>query len=375
MAQDLYSVLGVPRGASQDDLKKAYRRLAKKHHPDVNPGNKKAEEKFKEVAAAFDVLGDEKKRALYDEFGEVATRTGFDEAKARAMRNYQRSAAGAGAGGSGFSGFDTGDLGDLFGDLFGQQRPARRRPRSAPQTGADLEEELEVDLREAVLGGERELVLRRAHACSDCRGSGHKAGSRGRRCPQCEGSGEVRVAGVVRAPCPKCQGEGTLREPCPRCNGSGQIDEPSRIKAQIPPGVVSGSRVRIAGQGRPGERGGPPGDLLFKVKLRPHPSVRVDGRDLLFDLPLTVAEALEGAEVVAPTFEGPVKLKVPAGSQSGRKLRLRGRGLPGVGHDAQRGDLYVVLQVRLPADCPEARAAAQQLQKLYGDDVRRELSL
>jgi curved DNA-binding protein len=329
--KDPYATLGVSRTASAEEIKKAYRKLAKKLHPDVNPGDKKAEERFKEVSSAFDVVGDPKKRALFDEFGDVSLRSGFDEAKARQFREY-REAAGAGAGrgnfkgfedlfggAAGAGGFDPSDLGSMFGDLFSGGRGRGRRARSEPVPGDDVEAPIEVDLRDAVLGAEREIMLQKPGAT-----------------------------------------------------------ESSRLKVKIPPGVETGSRIRLAGQGAPGERSGEPGDLYLRITVRPHPTVRVEGRDLLLDLPITASEALEGGEVTAPTFEGQVKLKIPAGSQSGRKLRLRGRGLPalrsGVG-GAPRGDLYVVLQIVLPPDSPQAREAVRALSKLYGDDVRRDVAL
>jgi DnaJ-class molecular chaperone len=332
--KDPYSVLGVQKTASADEIKKAYRKLAKKLHPDHNPGDKKAEERFKEVSGAFEILGDPKRRSLWDEFGEISTRQGFDEAKAR---EFQRHAAAAGAGPSGFGGFsgfegyssqgfDPSDLESMFGDLFagragrGRSRVRRGPPPPAPRD--DAEAAIEVDLRDAVLGAEREIALSR-----------------------------------------------------PGRNGSG---ETVRLKVKIPAGVETGSRVRLPGQGGPGGAGAPPGDLYLRITVREHPRVRVQGRDLVLDLPITPLEALAGGEVTAPTFEGPVKLKIPPGSQSGRKLRLRGRGLPALqagSTGAPRGDLYVVLQVVLPDDSAEARAAARTLQDLYKRDVRRDLVL
>jgi curved DNA-binding protein len=334
--KDPYATLGVARNASAEEIKKAYRKLAKKLHPDMNPGDKKAEERFKEVSAAFEVVGDPKKRSLYDEFGEVALRPGFDEEKAEKFRQYQRAAAGAGRGGAGFGGFegfsgggfdpsDFGDLGSMFEDLFTRRRQGAARRRAAePPGGDDIEAAIEVDLRDAVLGAEREISLQRP------------GGS-----------------------------EGTAPEEV-------------RLRVKIPPGVETGSRVRLAGQGSPGERAGENGDLYLRITVRPHPTVKVDGRDLSLDLPITAAEALQGAEVTAPTFEGPVKLKIPPGSQSGRRLRLRGRGLPALragATGAPRGDLYVVLQIVLPPDSAAARAAVAELQKLYPPDVRQDVRL
>ena len=384
MAQDLYAALGVPRAASHDEIKKAYRKLAKKLHPDMNPGDKKSEERFKDVSTAFDVLGDEKKRALYDEFGEAATKTGFDEKKARAFREYQQAAReGGGFEGPGgrTGGFDPGDLGEMFGDLFSRRQAGRaRRTRQEPVVGADVESHLSIELHDAVLGAEREVTLQRPQKCATCHGAGHAPGSRPHPCTDCHGSGEVQLGGgIFRGPCPRCRGEGRVQDPCARCRGSGNLEEEAHLKIKIPAGVETGSRIRLPGQGQSGERGGPPGDLYLKLTVRPHASVRIDGRDLSLDLPITVSEALAGAEVTAPTFEGPVKLKIPAGSQSGRKLRLRGRGLPALrgsyAGDAPRGDLYVVLQIQLPPDSDDARTAANVLEKLYAADVRRDVRL
>jgi len=388
--KDPYATLGVAKNASAEEIKKTYRKLAKKLHPDVNPGDKKAEERFKDVSAAFEILGDPKKRALYDEFGEVALSSGFDEKKAEQYRAYQRAASGAGRGGglSGFEGFggggfdpsEFGDLGSMFGDLFTQRRQgAARRRANEPVPGDDVEASIEVELRDAVLGAEREITVERPARCPECKGTGAKPGTKPQRCPQCGGSGEVKVAGgLMRATCPRCQGSGRTQESCPRCGGEGTVLEAARLRVKIPPGVETGSRVRLAGQGSPGERGGENGDLYLRITVRPHPTVRVDGRDLSLDLPITVAEALQGAEVTAPTFEGPVKLKIPPRSQSGRRLRLRGRGLPALRSGetgAPRGDLYVVLQIVLPPDSAAARAAATELQKLYPPDVRQDVRL
>jgi len=313
--RDLYDVLGVSRSATPEEIKKAYRRLAKKYHPDVNPGNKQAEEKFKEVTAASDVLSDPKRRKLYDEFGPDALRTGFDEKKADAYRQWRRQDAARG----GPSPFDFGDFervnvgdfgtfdfGSIFGDLFGA---GRGRRGYVPSTGASVEAEVEVDLRDAVLGGERDIRL-----------------------------------------------------------------EGRTLRVKIPPGVADGSQIRLAGQGVPGGHGGPAGDLFLKVRLREHPLVRREGKDLFIDLPVTVPEVVNGAEVILPTFEGPVRLRVPAGSQSGTRLRLRGKGLPDLKGGA-RGDLHAVVQVVLPEDSEKLRQAVEPLGDLYKGDPRAGLSL
>lgn len=315
--RDLYEILGVPRTASADEVKKAYRRLAKQYHPDVNPGNKAAEEKFKEVTAAFEVLSDPKRRGLYDEFGADALRTGFDEKRAEEVRRWKRQGAPPGGMPFDFGDFATVDVGQygsfdfgsIFGDLFGGGRGARVRRAPQPAAGPDVQAELEIALRDAVLGAER----------------------------------DVRVDGRT-------------------------------LRVRIPAGVDDGAQIRLAGQGGPGARGGPAGDLFLRVKLREHPHVRREGKDLVVDLPVTVPEAVEGAEVRLPTFEGPVALRVPKGASSGMRLRLRGKGLPDVRGGA-RGDLYAVIQLVLPPDGEALREAARSLAPLYEGDPRSGISL
>ncbi|HSD21003.1 MAG TPA: DnaJ C-terminal domain-containing protein [Anaeromyxobacter sp.] len=318
---DLYEIIGVPRGATADEIKKAYRRLAKKYHPDVNPGNKAAEEKFKEVTAAFEVLSDPKRRKLYDEFGADALRTGFDEKRAAEYRRWKREGAPPGGMPFDFGDFATVNVGDygafdfgsIFGDLFGgaggPRAHGRVRRGPIPSAGASAEAEIEIPLRDAVLGAER----------------------------------DVRVDGRT-------------------------------LRVKIPPGVTDGSQIRLSGQGVPGAHGGPAGDLYLKVKLRDHPHLRRDGKDLYIDLPVTVPEAVRGAEVTLPTFEGSVRLRVPAGAQSGTRLRLRGKGLPDLRH-GPRGDLYAVVQVVLPQGSEALRKAVESLEPLYEEDPRAGISL
>jgi curved DNA-binding protein len=323
--RDLYEILGVPKTASADEVKSAYRKLAKKYHPDMNPGSKQAEEKFKEVTAAAEVLTDAKRRSMYDEFGVDSLRSGFDPAKAEEYRRYRQHGASQGGMPYDFGDFqkvnvgDFGnfDFGSIFEDLFGggagrHGRAGQARAghgRSRARAGSDAEGELEVELREAVLGGER----------------------------------DVRV------------GDRTLR-------------------VRIPPGVGDGSTIRLGGQGGPGSNGGAPGDVYLRVKVREHPLVRRSGKDLSVDLPVTVPEAALGAEVTLPTFEGPVHLRVPAGAQSGKKLRLRGKGLPDL-KGGTRGDLYAVVQVVLPEASEQLEKAVKPLEPLYKKDPRAGLSL
>jgi curved DNA-binding protein len=324
-ARDLYQILGVARTSSPEEIKKAYRKLARQHHPDVNPGNKQAEEKFKEFSAAFEVLSDPKRRKLYDEFGPDALRTGFDEKRAEEVRRWRQQGAPTGRAPFDFGdfsrvnveGYGDFDFGSIFESIFGGQAQGRgrggaRRGPAGPRPGEDLEAELEIDLRDAVLGAERDLRV---------------------------GARTLRV---------------TIRP------GTGCGSE--------------GSRIRLAGQGGPGERGGPPGDLLLRVRVRPHPLVRVEGRDLSIDLPLTIPEAVNGAEVTLPTFEGPVRFQVAPGTGAGKQVRLRGKGLPDL-HGGPRGDLYAVVKLVLPEPGEALQQAARSLEPLYKGDPRAAISL
>jgi molecular chaperone DnaJ len=382
--RDLYEILGVPRAATADELKKAYRKLAKKYHPDVNPGNKQAEEKFKELTAAFEVLSDPKKRALYDELGADAARIGFDPEKAKAYRHWKSARdSGAGAGGE-FGGFEFGedfDLGDILGSIFGGgagrgRREARSAAAASPTAGEDLTLEIEISLKEAVKGGERAITFARPGRCDRCKGLGAVPGGKARACPTCGGSGRTRI---TRGPinfsgaCPTCGGSGRIAGACPRCDGTGVVTEQARITVRIPLGVADGSKIRLAGQGAAGAHGGPSGDLYLVPRIAPHPLVRREGSDLAMSLPVTLGEALKGAEVRVPTFDGDVSVRVPAGSQSGRKLRLRGLGVPQLKGGA-RGDLYIELLIVLPDHLGDAaRRAIEEIDRAYRRDVRADI--
>jgi molecular chaperone DnaJ len=380
--RSLYDLLNVPKNVSAEDLKKSYRKLARKLHPDVNPGDEAAEARFKEVSAAYEVLSDPERRKLYDEFGEDATKVGFDPEKARAYKRWQEQ-----SGRTGGFGADPGfgadfDLSDLFAGAFGGAgRPGSRRPRG-PRAGANLRAELELDFVPAMLGTETEVTLRRPHLCDSCSGQGHRAGAGG-ACSSCEGRGTRRVAqGPLQfhGPCPDCDGTGRARGPrCSACSGSGTVDRTVTLAVRVPAGIETGKTIRLRGQGAPGLGGGPPGDLLVKVRLRDHAVFRRRGGDLEFELPVTVGEALLGAKVDVPTLSGTVALTIPRGVQSGQKLRLRSMGVPGRG-DKPAGDLYAVLSVRVPKVPPvgdgqrdPAREAAELLAPLYAENVRANL--
>jgi len=388
MADDYYQILGVPRTASADEIKKAFRKLARKYHPDVNPGNKGAEEKFKQLNSAFEVLSDARKRKLYDEFGEEAGKLGFDEKKAEQYRAYKAArAAGGGMPYAGGGGADF-DLGDILGDIFGRSgaggvdlgeilgRAGGRA--SGPTAGEDITATLTLSFAEALTGTERNISLQRPGRCGRCQGSGQSGTPTS--CATCGGTGKVRRGGgvlgmSVGGTCPTCRGSGRAAPPCPSCQGAGVVDETARLTVKIPAGVQTGSKVRLSGQGAAGSRGGPSGDLYIETIVSEHPLVRREGDDLHMDLPVTVSEAMLGAEIRVPTFQGEVTVKVPAGSQSGRRMRLKGRGSPSL-KGGPPGDLYLTLQVKVPEQpSAEARQAAEVLARAYQTDVRGSLQL
>ncbi|MFL5358765.1 molecular chaperone DnaJ [Archangium sp.] len=388
MADDYYQILGVSRTASADEIKKAFRKLARKYHPDVNPGDKSAEEKFKQLNAAFEVLSDERKRKLYDEFGDEAAQFGFDEKKAQQYRAYKAARAAGGGRPSGGVGPDI-DLGDLFGEIFnrggaggvdmGEMFGRAAGGRAAgPTAGEDITATLSLSFNEALTGVERTLSLPRPGRCQRCQGAG-QVGTPS-TCATCGGTGKVRRAGGIlgmaaSGTCPTCRGTGRAAPPCPSCQGSGVVEETARLTVKLPAGVHTGSKVRLSGQGAAGSRGGPPGDLYIETIVAEHPLVRREGDDLYLDLPVTVSEAMLGAEVRVPTFQGEVTVKVPPGSQSGRRMRLKGRGAPSL-KGGPSGDLYLTLQVKVPEHLSsEARQAAEALSRAYQSDVRGSLQL
>lgn len=387
-SKNLYDVLGVSRSATEEQIKGSYRKLARKYHPDVNPGDREAEERFKEISAAFDVLSDPDKRKLYDEFGEEGLRSGFDPEQARAYRRWQERAEassrfggrGRGAAGGFADAFNGGgdsggfNLEDLFGDVGGFSFERRGQP--AARRGSDVHAAVTVPFRDAVLGGEREISLELPRVCDTCQGSGHQPTPGEQACFQCGGRGRVRVGGgpmSFHTVCAHCGGTGVEPGPtCPTCGGEGHVTRRVGLKVKIPAGIDTGQTIRLAGQGLPGTGGAPAGDLLLSVTVQPHPLLRREGKDLLLDLPVTVAEAMLGAKVEVPTLQGNIKLTIPPGSQSGQKLRVKGRGVGG----RSPGDLYVVIAIRVPPARDEAaRRAAQELQSLYDGDVRAAMIL
>jgi molecular chaperone DnaJ len=375
LEKDFYTVLGVSKSASADEIKKAYRKLARELHPDRNPGNPEAEEKFKASSEAYDVLSDDKKRKEYDEmrslFGSGAFRrgaragaggSGFDPSDL--FGGF--SGAGAGAGSAGDRRFGGAGFSDIFSSIFSGGGAGGVR-RTGPQRGRDVEAEVTLDFVHAVLGTTLPLTLRSPGVCDSCHGNGAKPGTTPRICPQCAGSGLIsRNQGSFSfsEPCRECQGAGSIvDEKCPECRGTGGVTKTRTINVRFPAGVSDGQRIRLSGRGEPGERGGPAGDLYVQVKVRPDELFGRSGDDLTLSVPITFAESVLGTDLRVPTMDTPVTLRVPPGTPSGRKLRARGKGV--VRRDGQAGDLIVTVEVQVPpAIWDEARDALEQFAKL-----------
>ncbi|OGR97693.1 MAG: molecular chaperone DnaJ [Elusimicrobia bacterium RBG_16_66_12] len=339
MAEDYYSLLGVARNATAAEIKAAYRKLAMKHHPDRNPGNKEAEEKFRRINSAYEALSDDKKRKLYDQYGEAGIR-------------------GGGAGGSGFEGFGQGaDVNEVFGDLFenffgggGARGGGRRRGAH----GADLKYEAQISLEDAFNGAQLPLSFSRAEACGTCRGTGAKPGTSAQRCAQCRGQGRVQFSQgffSMSQTCPACAGEGQVVEsPCKDCRGQGRTRREAELKVKIPPGIYDGATLRISGEGEAAPHGGQPGDLYVHVKVKPDPRFERHEDDLSVTAGVDVATAALGGTADVPTLDGePVKVKVPAGVQGGATFRVREKGMPRL-HGRGRGDLLVHVRVDVPRE-------------------------
>lgn len=379
MGEDFYKILGVTKKASQDEIKKSYRKLARKWHPDINPGKKEAERNFKDISRAYGVLGDPEKRKIYDEFGEEGLQAGFDAEKARQYKQWQEQAR---TGGAGFAGQDFGryeSYEDVFGDLFGFGKGGGtfRSGRMAAK-GRDIQHELTIDLISALKGFETQLSMQKVKECAYCKGSGMDPDSTMSTCSTCGGSGRVNVAeGPMQfsQACPACGGHGKIGKPCSRCRGTGQVLGEESIKVTIPMGVKEGSKVRVAGKGEPGRNGGQPGDLYLIIHIQDHPTLKRKGDDLLMDVPVTVGEAMAGATITIPTIEGRVNVKVPPKSQSGQTLRLKGKGAFNA-KTKKRGDLMVKLVVKVPqTDNIEILEAAGKMDQHYGGDVRAGIRL
>jgi molecular chaperone DnaJ len=358
--QDYYEVLGVARNAGADDIRKAYRRLARKHHPDLNPGDKASEERFKRVQEAYDILSDTKKKQMYDQVG-FYSESGFPGAGPAGAQQPPpgmdfggfdfsdafTSGPGRGAGArSGGSPGSSSSFRDLFGQFFGDRA---QEGAAAPERGADLEYALSVDFWQAIRGTQVRLNVDRQEACSACNGSGSSGGGAS-PCPECNGTGNVaQTAGAMRfnLTCPRCQGKGRLKNVCHACHGEGRVYSTDSVEVRIPQGVQSGSRLRVPAKGNAGTSGMPAGDLYITVRVDPHPFFQRDGDDILIHLPVTIAEAGLGAKIEVPTIDGRALLKVPQGTQNGQKFRLREKGVFNARKNA-RGDQIVEIGVQAP---------------------------
>ena len=373
--QDYYDLLGVERKASAKDIRTAFRKLARKYHPDLNPGDKSAEEKFKQLQEAYDVLSDSKKRQMYDQYG-----------------FYSDNIPAGGPGGGGpehdgenvnfdFGGFDFGggsaaqgggSFRDLFSQFFRGGRGGSAEPEHEP--GGDLEYQIEIDFWDAVRGAVKKLTITRLDACDTCHGTG--AIGSAQTCPTCHGSGTIQqAAGKMKfnVPCTRCGGTGKIRKVCPTCGGEGRLRKTETIEVRIPAGVASGSRVRVPGKGNSGTMGAPPGDLYLRVDVKPHPFFERRGNDLYTEVPVTVTEATLGAKVEVPTIDGRSLVRIPPGTNSGKTLRLKEKGVPSARSGA-RGDQYVEIQVVVPLPTDErVRNLMKELETVAPEDPRKDL--
>jgi molecular chaperone DnaJ len=385
--KDYYGTLGVKKTATAEEIRKAFRKLARKYHPDVNPNDKKAEEKFKEISEANDILSDEKKRKVYDQLGFYSDQ--IDPAQAEAYARQQSAGGGMPVdfGGFDFSGFQGGgpqtatgsgsagwgSFKDIFSGIFsGAQQPGKPR---GPQPGTDLEYQVTVDFWTAIRGGQSRIQLHRQEVCPACHGQAHTGGPI--TCPECNGTGQVTQMGgrmKFNIPCPGCNGTGRTSNDCPTCHGEGTVDRTETVEFRIKPGTRDGQRIRLQGKGNAGVNGGPAGDLFLIVRTGTHPVFARTGDDILITVPVTVPEASLGAKVEVPTIDGRAQLKIPPGTQSGQKLRMRERGVESAQRPGQRGDQIVTVEVAIPLLQDErSREIMRELGKLNPQDPRAQL--
>lgn len=386
--KDYYKTLSLDREAAEDDIKKAYRRLARKYHPDLNPGDKAAEERFKNVQEAYDILSDSKKRQMYDQYGFYSDTAmpgegaaagtygqnpnmgfgGFDFSDfAGGAAGNQQESFGGGAAGGGFR--------DLFSQFFGGRSNQQESPSSAPQKGSDLEYGLNIDFWQSIRGTQVKLNIQRQDSCETCGGTG-SAGGKVTVCPQCNGTGTVnQMAGAMKfsLTCPRCNGKGRLKNACPTCQGEGRVTRQETVEVRIPAGSQAGSRLRVAGKGNAGTFGAPPGDLFITIQVQPHSFFERDGDNINIRVPISVPEAGLGAKIEVPTIDGKTLLKIPQGTQNGQKFRLREKGVFNSRKEA-RGDQIVEVSIQAPkAQDERTREILRELSQLHPEDPRSEL--
>ncbi|HXV31556.1 MAG TPA: molecular chaperone DnaJ, partial [Sinorhizobium sp.] len=338
MKRDLYETLGVQKNADEKELKSAFRKLAMKYHPDRNPGDAEAEKSFKEINEAYETLKDPQKRAAYDRYGHAA---------------FEQGGMGAGFG-NGFAGGSAGGFSDIFEDIFGEMMGGGRQRRSAGgrERGSDLRYNMEITLEEAYTGKTAQIRVPTSVACEKCSGSGARAGTRPVTCPTCAGYGKVRASQgffTIERTCPTCQGRGeTIEDPCPGCSGAGRVTRERTLSVNIPPGVEDGTRIRLAGEGEAGLRGGPAGDLYIFLSIKPHEFFQRDGADVFSRVPISMVTAALGGQIEVPTLDGSVtRVKIPEGTETGKQFRLKGKGMP-VLRSKTIGDMYIQVEVETP---------------------------
>jgi molecular chaperone DnaJ len=373
--QDYYEVLGVPRRASLKDIRTAFRKLARKYHPDLNPGDKAAEEKFKQIQEAYDVLSDSKKRQTYDQYGfysENLPPGGYPGGPSASDSGVNFDFGGFDFGGGTGTAGGGSSFRDLFSQFFGGRSGHAGEPEHEP--GGDLEYQIEIDFWDAVRGAVKKISITRMDACETCHGTG--AVGSPQTCPTCHGTGSIQqAAGKMRfnVPCTRCGGTGKLRTACRTCGGEGRVRRTETIDVRIPAGLANGGRVRVPGKGNSGTMGAPPGDLYLRVVVRPHPFFERRGNDLYIQVPVTVAEATLGAKIEVPTMDGRALVRIPPGTNSGKTLRLREKGVPNV-RDGARGDQYVEIQVVVPQPTDErVRTLMKDLERVAHEDPRKDL--
>ena len=361
--RDYYEVLGVNKGASDDEIKKAYRKMAKEYHPDLHPGDKVAEAKFKEVGEAYEVLSDPQKKSRYDQFGHAGVDPNFG--------------GGAGGWGGGGVNVDFGDIGDIFSSIFGGGfgGGSRRQNPNAPRQGTDVGASVFISFEEAAKGCKKKVTVERVTTCSDCNGSGARRGTSPTTCPVCGGSGMVNHQqrtpfGVMQtqSPCSRCQGRGRIIEnPCPTCSGQGRVRKSGEVGINIPAGIDDGQVITIPGHGNAGQNGGPAGDLQVQVSVRPHPLFERDGFNIWYELPITYAQAALGAEVEIPTLDGKITQTIKDGTQPGDVIRVRGKGIPYI-NGRGTGDLLLKVVVEVPKNLNrEQKKILQEFEAAIGD--------